>query len=615
MMIFQNVADLINGIKNSNYPAIRTKYLHNKREREKKAWHLIQENRGSITLPKFEEIIDIIDKTSVGNRWYGQTFIGKNRKSLLGTPEEKLNKWLDALLFSEKEVSEAIDEADNINISGAGKSITSILLYVSNPEEYNIMNNATIDGLKRIGFLDELKGRRSKRYKIFNAASNKFRKDFEIDPYETDWFLSHIADRVTSENNKYYYDNEGNSKKMLDKQKFAKAVSDYKKLIHSPEYEELYKWRSFKIFQDNWDINASDFKDMLEKSFQPPNNNLWAGTHFLPRNIIIELAEIYPEEVREMFKNLYDEDDDLNNRMKDFTDKSKELMTRKYDDEDLNTYQNERSIAIYLSLRYPEKYFLYKFGMYRDFMVFFNLPKPKAGASNNLKDFIKLCNEVKNELEKDNELIRMHHDRLTPDCFPDEDNTILTQDFIYCTISSATSKEGESSAPDGRRVKDLNIILYGPPGTGKTYNTVSLALDIIGKNKETHAERIKEFKNNLHDQIEFITFHQNFSYEDFVQGLKPETSGTDQLSFKLHNGIFYEICKRARNNYFKSQLRSGDIKPSFEEVFQELIEPLMEEEVEEIEIPMKTEGYSFFITEVSENTIAFKRKEGEQDIR
>ena len=59
----------------------------------------------------------------------------------------------------------------------------------------------------------------------------------------------------------------------------------------------------------------------------------------------------------------------------------------------------------------------------------------------------------------------------------------------------------------------LNTILYGPPGTGKTYNTILRAAEIVENRKiNSYLEALKIFKENLHSSIEFITFHQNYSY-------------------------------------------------------------------------------------------------------
>jgi len=98
----------------------------------------------------------------------------------------------------------------------------------------------------------------------------------------------------------------------------------------------------------------------------------------------------------------------------------------------------------------------------------------------------------------------------------------------------------------------LNTILYGPPGTGKTYNTILRAAEIIeNRTIDSYQEALKIFKDNLHNRIEFITFHQNYSYEDFIQGLRPETDNKSALTFDKKDGVFKRIADKAKQNpYF-----------------------------------------------------------------
>ena len=100
----------------------------------------------------------------------------------------------------------------------------------------------------------------------------------------------------------------------------------------------------------------------------------------------------------------------------------------------------------------------------------------------------------------------------------------------------------------------LNQILYGSPGTGKTYNTINKAIEIIDsdfyqqnrEDREALKERFEEYKKS--GQIEFITFHQSFSYEEFVEGIKANTTD-NQISYDVEDGIFKELSERARDNY------------------------------------------------------------------
>ena len=89
----------------------------------------------------------------------------------------------------------------------------------------------------------------------------------------------------------------------------------------------------------------------------------------------------------------------------------------------------------------------------------------------------------------------------------------------------------------------LNQILYGPPGTGKTDSTIEKALQILDKSstesdiKKRREENRIEYKRLLNKKIFFVSMHPSYSYEDFVQGIKPTTSQSDELLFKTKDGI------------------------------------------------------------------------------
>ena len=102
----------------------------------------------------------------------------------------------------------------------------------------------------------------------------------------------------------------------------------------------------------------------------------------------------------------------------------------------------------------------------------------------------------------------------------------------------------------------LNQILYGPPGTGKTWNTVNYAvaiiegkaLDELGQDHEKVKRRFDELKED--GRIAMVTFHQNFSYEDFIEGIRPDLDDgkSENITYRLFDGVFKEIAKQAREN-------------------------------------------------------------------
>lgn len=115
----------------------------------------------------------------------------------------------------------------------------------------------------------------------------------------------------------------------------------------------------------------------------------------------------------------------------------------------------------------------------------------------------------------------------------------------------------------------LNRILFGAAGTGKTFTTVNHALSII-ENKsleELGTEAREELKKRFdgykeNGKIKFVTFHQSFSYEDFVEGIRANTDENGNLTYDVQAGIFKEICNDAKEN--KNTLKDLGVRPNAE---------------------------------------------------
>lgn len=192
----------------------------------------------------------------------------------------------------------------------------------------------------------------------------------------------------------------------MNKQIVKSYIKEYKDQFEFVNREEIYKWKAVKQFQDNWDINATDFYSMLDNSLKLVANLLDSGQYF-PKRMLLKNTEATPEKIRELFKYLYDEEYDIYERIELFRSGFKKLNEENFTD--LKDYQDHRAVIVYLAMRFPERYFFYKYRMFNKFVEKIDYSyKPVAGRIENIGQFQTLCNLIKYQLSQDQELLKLH---------------------------------------------------------------------------------------------------------------------------------------------------------------------------------------------------------------
>lgn len=171
---------------------------------------------------------------------------------------------------------------------------------------------------------------------------------------------------------------------------------------------------------------------------------------------------------------------------------------------------------------------------------------------------------------------------------------IMDLDVISEAVTKPVVANQENVGP-------LNRILFGPPGTGKTYRSVAEAVAIIEGSEvaelmsqdayQNTKTRFDDYREN--GQIEFVTFHPSYAYQDFVEGIRPETTDGGQLVYSVEPGVLKKIAKDAVDNW-KASLKAPNSgltdDERFERAFNQVIENIEESELGYVETKLK-KGY------------------------
>lgn len=432
---------------------------------------------------------------------------------------------------------------------------------------------------------------------------------------------------------------------MIRNEKLKLALEHYKVVFSLRWNDEKYKWEAIWQFQKYWDIYARDFADMFALATKKTDSLLDSMNNF-PRGMIIEYAKQNPEAVRDMFIRLYDETKDVAERVLQFQVDA-QMLCNQYS-ASLQHYQRPMAISVYLWLRYPDKYYIFKYSVCRAVALELEsdfVPK-KGDTAGNIKGNLVLFDEIAKGVAADTELVRLFQKVKNPNLYRDERFRTLAYDVAFYIASVLTNRQKKKELEKERisytdkftkeqwlqfvknkltkgefeliadvlretsptlenteyewyekesflyevymtsekydtlkalLLKKQNIILQGAPGVGKTFAAKRLAYSIIGLKNE--------------NQIEMVQFHQNYSYEDFIMGYRPNGN-----LFELKYGVFYRFCQKAAKNpkqpyfFLIDEINRGNMSKIFGELLM-----LIEKEYRGTEITLAYNGLPFSV--------------------
>lgn len=128
---------------------------------------------------------------------------------------------------------------------------------------------------------------------------------------------------------------------------------------------------------------------------------------------------------------------------------------------------------------------------------------------------------------------------------------------IVAGTTAAEGVTGNADASPKKLAAPLNLILYGPPGTGKTYRLQN--------------DYLPRYQDEAGDRFEFVTFHQSYAYEDFVEGIRPVTEN-GMITYEVRPGVLKRLCDRAqrapdkRFALFIDEINRGNVAKVFGEL-------------------------------------------------
>lgn len=204
------------------------------------------------------------------------------------------------------------------------------------------------------------------------------------------------------------------------------------------------------------------------------------------------------------------------------------------------------------------------------------------------------------------------HYRIMPK-FVEKVTVLLDEYFLTKSTSNSSSVKPMDNTLNNL---PLNKILYGPPGTGKTFQTIDKAIEILlgskfyKDNQNDRIELKRRYEQLKADgQIEFVTFHQSYGYEEFVEGIRVETNEAGEINYDVRSGILKKICEKAGKS---------DVAISQESDFERLMEELKQEAISPISWKTKTgqpfqfyySGTKVFWAMPGSSNMDFSKKQG-----
>ena len=219
---------------------------------------------------------------------------------------------------------------------------------------------------------------------------------------------------------------------MINQDKLKSVLTEYKKEFYNRWNDgESFKWSAVKCFRDNWDIDSDDFQRMFDLATQR-TEGLLANVNNFPRAMMKALIAADNNYTKAMFMELFDESKDLVERIIKFQADAELLREKHNDGTWKNHYQNPNAISTYLWLKYPQKYYIYKYSVVKLVAEVLEYDyKPKKGSLESIRKAFSMYDEIVGFVKNDIELVEMLNKVITEKFDSDNELHTLVIDIAF----------------------------------------------------------------------------------------------------------------------------------------------------------------------------------------
>ena len=331
-----------------------------------------------------------------------------------------------------------------------------------------------------------------------------------------------------------------------DKKAFQETLKDFASFAHSEYYdrqERDYKDTTLKKLCQvltKEALDSPDFPQPLQKAVNNRLSSLNNLTHFTTTDDFRKyLDRVSQDRIRELLCDLLYGEADLAARINTF---KREVDADYAELIEKGKHISLGLISVLMAARFPEEYIMYRWSPLQEACELLGVNPPSGNNGVKYRRSLEFARQVQPKLSealgRDADLVDVH--------------SLFWYGYSgsgYGKQESKVQEHEEDILPMEQldllleiteKPRTRNLILYGPPGTGKTYCARQFAKKFL-INQQPDPEQISEFS-------EFVTFHQSFAYEEFVEGLRPRVNQDGGVSYEVQDGVFKRICKRAKDD-------------------------------------------------------------------